>query len=397
MAEYVGNIGYMAVGKETTPGVAVTPTFYVPLYEESLETNANFQKLGPIAGHKFATNQTIAGFRSHGGEVTVLGEANIAAHLANMLLTKGATSGANPYTTTFSVSTTNPGTYTIDIFTGNNVQRFCGVQAGEISPDFNDNEIRLKASLVALKSFQGRKIASIATNTITLATDYDQSPSTGLVVGDLVRLSKEGSATVLDTTVSSINANGTDVTLAASAASFAAGDMITLRGSTPTYNNLEPFTWDKTVVGFGATASAALSNATFALQTRVEQGSSWTVTHSFEKDEGSARSGGRDPAVHIRTLADAELNIKKVFDTPEEIRRFNSLEKVACVVRHYAGSTNQYELRVTFNHLKVDKPVPNLKAGEVNYAEINYIVNQDATDGAAVSLVVTNALAGTVL
>jgi hypothetical protein len=44
----------------------------------------------------------------------------------------------------------------------------------------------------------------------------------------------------------------------------------------------------------------------------------------------------------------------------------------------YAGSTGQYELRVTLNNLKTDgKITPGIKADEVEYSELDYHINYD--------------------
>ncbi len=391
--ERLANLGYLLMGKESVPGVAVTPAIAVPMYEESMDTMANFVKLNPIVGHKFATNKTIQGLRTHGGDLTIMAEGNSCGHVNNALLTKGSTTGSNPYSTAFTAGLLT-GSYTYDISIGGNlVKRFWGVQLDNLEPAWNENEMQYKMSAAALGSFAGREIASVTTTTITLKTDYDPRPTKGLVQNDLVRIYKESDGSKLDTTISTINADGITLILGNSAASFAAGDMIYLRAVTPTYDNLAPFTWANTYVGFGANYAAALANATAALQTRVEQGSTWKLIHDFEKKEGAQRSGGFDPEKLVRTLVDGELTIKRVFDGPEDVRDFNSVVKTACVFRHLAGASNQYEFRVGFHNLTTDTPLPKLKSKEIAYSEIKYILNQDATDGAAIETLVVGALA----
>ena len=389
--ERYSNVGYLALITESAVGTPGTPNIFVPLYEESVQTSANLVKLSPAVGHVFATNSTIPGMRSHKGDVTIMCEGNSAAHIQNILYKKGSSTGSGPYTHPFTVDAAVTKSHTWDICLGNVVKRFWGVMASAFEPDYNDTEMQAKVSVSALGSFEGREIATISTTTITLKTDYSPVPNKGLVASDLVRITKESTGATLDTTISSVNADGITVVLGASAAAFAAGDMITLRPATPNYNNLAPFTWDKTLFGFGTTASAALTAAAYATQTRVEQGSGYKVIHNFEKEEGAQRSGDKDPAALVRTSADAELKIKRFFDTPEQLRQFNSGEKSACVIRHYAGSTNQYELRVTFNNLTTNDPSPALKSGEIIYDEIDYVVNQDSGDGQAIDVKVISA------
>lgn len=388
MAERIGNLGYFALVKEATKGVPLTPTDFIPMYKEALSTLANFVKDNPVAGHKFMTNAVIQGKRSHKGDVTVMAEPNTAARLFDMVLTKGSVTGSNPYTYPFTLSATNPNSYTVDISTGNVVKRFWGVEASKISPSWDKNEMRLQLSLSALGSFQGREIASVSTTTITLKTDYDPAPNKGLVSGDLVRIRKASDGTTLDTTVASVNVDGITVVLGASAAAFAAGDFIYLRPATVSFNNLTPFMAAKTNWRFGATASAAAS----ATPTPVELTSDWEISHKFQDDDGAQRTGSFDPAALVRLQGDLSLKVKKFFDTPEDIAAFNALTKEAVVISHYAGSTNQYELRLTVNHTKVDKPMANVESGNVNYSELELLPQQDASDAQAFDVKVINAL-----
>lgn len=389
MAERLGNLGYFGLIKEVTKGVALVPTDFVPLYKETISTNLNLVDDNPIFGNKYARYQVLQGQRSHKGDVTVMAEPNTAGRLFDMLLNKVSTAGANPYTHSFGLNTTNPNSYTVDISTGNIVARYWGVEASKIVPSFDKNEMRLQVSLSALGSFQGREIATVATTTLTLKTTYDPTPNKGLVVGDLVRIYKASTGAILDTTIATVNVDGITVTLGASAAAFAAGDQISLRPATPTFNVLTPFLWSNTQFCFGATAAAALS----AVQTRVEQGSAWTLTHKFESDDGAMRSGGFDPAALVRTQGDCDLKVKKFFDTPEDIQNFNGLTKNAIVIRHFSGATSQYELRVTINHLKTNgKVVPDIDSGNIAYSEIDYNPQYDTTDAQAFDVKVINAL-----
>lgn len=393
MAETIANIGYMAYAKETTKGTAVAPTNYVPLYKTTLNTLANFKEQMPIFGNRYGRFDVLKGNRSHKGEFTILGEANSAGRMFDTLMAKGTTTGAGPYTHPYTVSnTTDPKSLTVDISTGNVVARYMGVEASKISPDFDENEMRLTCAVSALSSFQGREIATISITTLTLKTDYDPNPNKGLIVGDLVRLYKESTGVTADFTIATVNADGITVTLNSTAAAFAAGDMIYLRPATPSFNLLDTFLWTKTIFGFGATAATALTNATTALQTRLEQGSTWSIMNNFESDDGAPRSGSADPAALVRTHYDATHEVKKYFDTPEEIRKFNSLEKRAVVIRHFAGSTNQYELRVTLNHIKTDSPMPEMDSLAINYANLTYYPIYDQTDTQAIAVIVINNL-----
>ena len=390
MAERLANFGYLGLVKEVTKGTALTPTDFVPLYKENMSTEWNLVDDNPIAGNKWARYQVLPGMRAHKGDFEVMAEPNTTARFVDMLLTKGTTTGAGPFTHPFTLSSaTNPNSYTVDVSSGNQVFRFYGVEASKLTPTWDKTEMHLNVTVSALGSFMGRTIATVTTTTLTLDTTYDPAPNKGLVTGDLVRIYKSATGATLDTTIATVAGDGITVTLGASAAAFAAGDTITLRPATPTYTNLVPFLWPKTQFCFGATASAALS----AVQTRLESGSNWEIVHKFEADSGAERSGAFDPAALVRTQGDATFKIKKFFDTPEDVQQFLSIAKNSCVIRHYSGATNQYELRVTLNDLRIKMGVdPKADTGKILYADIEYSPVYSQTDAQAVDVKMLNNL-----
>jgi hypothetical protein len=391
--ERIANIGYMGLQKETVPGQAQSPTDFIPLYDQSLNTNMNFTDQNPIYGNKYKTFGTLKGNRDHKGDFTVLAEPNTTAKLFDMLLTRTSTTGsAGLFTHIFQLTSGDSNSYTLDFSTGNIVMRIFGFKASKIAPNWNKSELQWKVSGSALGSFFGRTLASApsgtGTFTVTLDTDYDQNPTNGLVIGDLIRFYK-AAGTTIDATVLAVT-NGTTFTTSTDVSSMLAGDMVYLRPATAAFTLLPSLIWPKTEFHFGATAATALTNP----QLRIETGSTYEIDHTFESDSGSARSGGYDPASLVRSVGDSTLNVKKFFDTPDDIQNWNKLTKTAVVVRHYSGTTNQYEVRATFNHVKTDGVItPSLKSGAVSYSDIKYHNDYDLTDGQAYSLLVTNALA----
>ena len=55
MGERIGNIGYLGLVKQPNSTTVLTPTDYVPLYDETMNTSGNFQRQDPIYGGKFGT------------------------------------------------------------------------------------------------------------------------------------------------------------------------------------------------------------------------------------------------------------------------------------------------------------------------------------------------------
>lgn len=386
MPERLANAGYLALKKEATKGVAVIPNIFVPFYEDTMLTDPQHDEDTPIMGNKMERYQTIQGIRAHKGDFTVLNEPNTLGNLMDMLYTKISTSGAGPYTHIFAPSiTTNPNSYTVDIPKGQVVARFMGCEASGMEFDYDKNKMTNKVTASALGSFIVRQIASLSTNTITLETNYDPNPTYGLVATDLVRIVRPSTgATVIDTTVSSITA--TTVVLA-SGTGIQAGDLLFIRAQTPTYVTKFPFLWTRGEYRFGADAATALG----ATQTRMDEGTKFSLTHSFEEDGGSPRSGSFDPASLVRTTADAKIDAKLYFDVPDDFNRFLTNQKRACVIRHF--SETGYEFRTTLNNLRQLTGSLDLSTKEIVYQEMEFGATWDPTDAQGIAVTVINNIA----
>lgn len=287
-------------------------------------------------------------------------------------------------------STVDPNYYTLDISLVSQVVRFIGVQASKLNYAWDGQKMQYVLDVSGLQSFYGREIASVTGSTATLKTDYDSSPANGLVNSDLVALKKIDGSLTTNFTVSSIAGNV--ITLNASTAAFAAGDMLVLRAATPSLSLLTPFLWGNTQFFLAADAATALTNsATATNQTRLEPGTTIDLMHDFNDKNGEARSGGFDPASLIRDQYDLNIKLQKYFDTPDEIRYWNSLTKRALLMRAYSGSTNQYELRLTVNNM-TGNDVISTESGKPIYTEIDYSPNYDLTDGQGFGVLNTNTI-----
>ena len=389
MSAKLSNLGYMAFKKQTDKNVAVIPNVYVPLYKESLMTKVNLDADNPIAGNKMATFQHIQGQRDHMGDLQVLAEPTTAGYILDMLLKKGTTTGASdPYTHPFTLDPSDPNAYTVDIAKGGVVFRFIGVEAYELGHEFSDNKMLFNISVAARKSFIVREIASVSGTggiEITLKTNYDPSPTTGLVAGDIIRILKADGST-LDKVIATIDSS-IKVTLTVGTTGVNDGDQFYLRAATPSFSLVTPFLWSRTEFRFGSSAANAIS----ATHTPLQSGSEWKLQHNLEENEGSKLSGSFDPADLVRAQGDAEFNVKLRFDTPEDMNRFLTVQKRACVVRHFSG--DNHELRVTLNNLKFTESPVELNTGEIVYAEGVLKPEYDASDGQGFDVKLLNAVA----
>lgn len=385
MAERNAALGYMALGKQTNPTTMVTPSIFVPYFDQNLTTDLNIIKDQPIFGNKFRTYQILQGHRTHTGTITGYGEPNTIGYWLDMLFTRSSTTGSGPYTHVFGLSsTTDPNSYTLDISLVSQVVRYWGVQASSIDLAYSGDELQPKIKVSALGSFYGAEIASVATNTLVFTTTHDPAPTTGLVAGDLVKVTKVDGSVSTNFTISSIT-NGTTVVLSATAAAFAAGDMLVLRPATPSYTLLPLFLWENDQFCFGASAAAALS----ATQTRLESGSQISLNHDFHQDKGEQRSGGFDPASLVRMVGDADFKLKRYFDNPDDLKIWLATAKNALVNRQYASGTT-YELRTTLNNIRLAKNPIQTKFDEVIYQDEEYATQYDSSDAQGIGVTLIN-------
>lgn len=383
--------GYAAIKKESVVGTPVIPTVYTPYYKQKMATDFHLMEDTPVYGNRFKNLQHLRGSRSHNGSLTVMAEPDTAGYWLDMLLNKASTSGSDPYTHTFGLSnSTMPNSYTLDIALGGQVVRFWGVQASSLKVGWDDEKMQFDISTAALGSFYGREIDSVNSLILTLKTDYDASPTTGLVATDLVQIQK-ADGSVVNTTVTSITA--TTVTVG-SATGVAAGDMIVLRPATPSFSVKRPFIWGLTQFFFAADLATAVTNsATASNQTRLESGTEIELMWDFEDDEGSKRSGGFDPASLIRTIGDYKFKCKQFFDTAADIKTWNKLDKKALVMRSKSGSTNQYEFQVLLNNMTLQSPAPESESGSTIYSELEFGGNYDTSDGEGMKAKAINSIA----
>lgn len=395
--ELIGTLGYIGVGLETIPGTAVTPTDFIPYYDEGLDTNLNLDTDSPAVGLFVETYQVLQGQRDHSGPLELLAEPNTSVKLLNMLLTVGAPTGSNPYTYVATPSgTTRPATYTIDVsIGGQQVKRFVGCGLEKLGHKFDKNVQHWTGNVSALGSFTIRTLASTPTGTnpytvVLDATGYDPNPTNGLVVGDIMTMAKADGTAVTNFTIASIT-NGTTFTTTTNVTTFAAADQVFIRPATVSLSALvaQPFSAARTNYCFGATASAALS----ATPTRVEPGSAWEITSPFNNAKGEMRLGGFDPASLVRLPPTFSVKVKKFFASESDLAAWLNITKQALVVRHYTGAANIYEFRVTFNNMKIKAgSIVKTKSKGVLYAEMEYIPQWDTSDTQQVAVTVINAL-----
>lgn len=390
-----GSSGYLALGREATPGGAVKPTHFIPMEDESLTTelNANTELLS--FGSKAARLMTTPGMRSHGGDITILAEPNSTALLFDALLPRTSVTSNGDGTHTWLFNSTSfdaPSSYTVEVGRGIAASRFAGLEFSEISPTWKDNRQMWKAKAAALKSFESAEITAIAGSSITLSTNRDtnMTPTDLLLAGDVLGIYHEEDGTTENVTVQSKTATTITLTAAPSAA-VKAGDKVFLRPQTVVLEDMFPFLWSRTEFLFADTAALAMTTD----HTPVEDGSEYAIQHPFEDDKGAQSSGSFDPTVLVRTKSiDATIKAKNYYENDSEAAKYESIPKRALVVRSFSEQGS--ELRITFNNLACTKggDKPSVKVDEALFYEREYVPNYDRADGQMLDVKVICKLSG---
>ena len=383
--------GYLAIGKETTKGTAVTPTVYVPIYDSDLWTAMNYDMADPIVGNQGELFQINQGFRNHAGKVTFFGDPNMWGYFFNMIGVLGTETGTDPGTHPFTFPNGgSPKSYTVDVLTGVHGFRFRGVEAAELTGSFDENQLKGEASLVGLGSFITRNIASTTgtgPTAVTLTTNYDPSPTTGLVAGDILQFYDVSLGTYVNGTVASITDADT-VSITQDWSSAAAGDIVTIRAASPSYSLKTTLQEARSEFRFGATAAAALT----ATHTGVQKGAGkWIMRNQAIEQH---RTGSYDPASIARGRHGADIETKIIFDDPVNMDRYLSNPKRALVIRHYATgtATDTYELRLTFNNIRQTEDPVKVAKDDFVYEESKWRALYDITDTQTMDVTVINGI-----
>ena len=368
--EKLANLGYLALKKETTKGVAVVPNVFVPLYEESIKQDIHLDEDKPIVGERAARFKVYRGQETITGSIKVLAEPKTIGHFLNMLLYKSGVSGTptTGYTHTFGLGNASE-SYTLEFLKGNIPVRLFGVEARSIAPAFEDNKMVLTVEISARNQFSVVKIASASGTAITLDDSERPMPNEGLTTSDKLRLYDISAGTYEDVEITSINSNGKDLVVSTISGTYVAGDLAYLVPLTPTYSIDEPFNWALTNFRFGANATAALS----ATPIRMEPDSNWTVMFNMESESGAMRSGGYQPANFVRTIGDLDISLKRFFDDEQDLNRFLQRTGRSLVIEHSSpsnagtnGTKAVLRLIVDEYYLK-EYDIP-LKSDEIIYA-----------------------------
>lgn len=381
---------YLAIGVESTAGVAVIPDVFVPLVSESVKTIVGHTADRRMKGINWKGSELLRGNRMHEGEIVILGDPDNLGHILNMVMTKGSTSGdaTDGYTHPFTVG--GGDTYTFEISKGAYAQRYFGVYVEECRIAFVDGQMQVTLSIKAMGQVSVMELGvalSGAETLMTLDDNYDIQPNRGLVVDDVLVVGSD------ELTLTSVAANGYDVEFGSTSLSYPIGEKVYLKPLTASIPSLQdPFYFGNTLVGIGATESAA----TTAAGSRSTATPIYDLEISIKNNLFAVNGTSRFDPVQIKTKTpEAMLTLRQLLESENQRTNFLHRTKQAITIICLGKNINpdfstQETLTLKFNNVRLVESDNQLEVGEYIADVQNYEVLYDSGDAAAMSASLIN-------
>lgn len=392
---YLSDNAYLAIKPQSTPDTAVVPTIFIPLVSENIKTVVNHTPDQRMKGINWKANDMLRGFRSHEGEIVVLGDPDTLGHFLNMTFTKGSTTGtADGYTHPFTVG--DPDSYTIEISKGDHVVRYFGVMVDELKLEFEDGQLQITATISAKGQFSTALLGVATSGTVTsmiLDDEYDIAPNRGLASGD--KLDVGGTEVVLS---GAPNSDGITLAITSVALTKSAGVQVKLKPQTVSFSTLQdPFYFGNIIAGFGADESTATTNATQASSTPIFD-LAITFKNNLFKQNGSNRL---DPVTIKPRTREAQIELKQLFETADQRNAWLNRAKQAITLKFMgkfikSDFTTQESFTLKFHNVKLLENGNPLSVGEFITHEQSFEALYDNSDAKALTMSLVNRSAGTV-
>jgi hypothetical protein len=393
---YIADNSYLAIKPETTPGVAVIPTVFVPLVSESIKTVVNHSADRRMKGMDWKSDDLLRGNRTHEGDIVVLGDPDSLGHFLNMVMAKGITTGdaANGYTHPFTVGA--PKTYTIEIKKGLYAQRYCGVLINDLKLAFADGQLEITASIMAQAqvsiSSVGVALTGAGMTSLTLDDEYDISPNRGLVIGDVINVGG------VDLTLTSVSTNGHDVGFTSTSVTASIGAPVYLKPQTVSLPSLQdPLYFGNSLVGIADTSA----NADTAAATRATATPIYDFVMSIKNNLYAANGSTRmDPVQILTRTKEAQIEVKQLFENVEQRQSWMDRVKQAITVIMLgkfikADFSTQEKLTLKLNKVKLIDNDNAVNVGDHIVDDQKFEVLYDSGDAAAMTVSLVNRTAGT--
>jgi len=308
----------MSIVPETTAGVAITPTTYLRILSESIETNFASVAVQEIAGSRERNIRTVAGKVEVGGDVVFFAEPKVIGHFLRGLFGAPTTQtlvASTSFRHVFEVTDT-PRTYTIDLKPADApwVHRYYGVQITGIKVEQDDNRIKCTVTLAPRKAFTVARVTTAIGSGTALAVDQNSGLTTADTI--LVLDKADGYTTKATLTLSAIGADGISLTTSSIGASLAVGDLVVIKKNTATYNQDSVLTWlggSAVFTGADIDNTAEQNTENFELEYMNEVDARWFAgLEESARYPGDVITKGFSSKGKIDKFYDSESNLDKL-------------------------------------------------------------------------------------
>jgi len=395
---FLSDLAYLAVKPQASPDTPVIPTIHFPLVSESIEVEPNIEADRRMMGLDWKSNDVLKGARQISGDLVVLGDVNVMAHIFNMMHLKGSTTGNGTDGYTHPFGNGEGDQYTIEVPRGSYAVRYWGVRGDSLVLNFVDYKLQATLTIKALGVFESATIAVALTGagmtSAKLKQDGILEPNKGLIVGDVIII---GSTEV---TLTSVNADGITVGFASTSITASVGDAVYLKKQTPSFGTqLKPLFLNDVLVGIGADSSAADTSA--ASKTTAIPCSDIEIEFKNNLLE-AMQSGITGAGQLLNQVRECQVRVNRLFETPDQQRKWLEMLKQAMTIvmrGQFIKSdfTTWQLLTLKFNRIKLTDNKNELKTGEYVFDEQEFEALYDTSDGVAFTATIVNTIAGTVL
>jgi len=388
--------GYLAVKPQASANTPVIPTIFLPYITDNVITNQNFERDMRLFGIDWSGLDILRGSKEHAGDIEFYVDPFTVGHFLNMAMKKGATTndGGSPLVYTHPFTAEDSDRYTIEFSVGGYyTRRYFDVRVNTLDISIDNGKIKGTANVRAGGEWSVRNLKTALSGAVTSLT-FDQSysnyPAKGLVAGDTLII---GSTEVEITGVAS---DLQSVTFGSKSITASAGDAIYLKCQTPSYEDKRPILmFENVLIGAGVDAATALTNATCANQTQVNE-ISLSVNNNLSADPLSGDDCG--PRNIQATVKDGSLTIRRLFSDISQVQKWINASKQAFVIKMLGtlgNSATREEVRITINNAKLITNNNPVNQGEFVYDEQEFALLYDEDDAQAIKVELFNLEDGT--
>ncbi|KUK99010.1 MAG: hypothetical protein XE08_0283 [Parcubacteria bacterium 32_520] len=391
MTNIIADKGYLAVKPQLTANTPVIPSIFLPYITDSVITNQNFVRDMRLFGIDWSGLDILRGAKEHSGSIEFYLDPFTTAHFLNMGMKKGTTTndGGTPPVYTHPFTAEDSKLYTIEFSVGGYyTRRYFDVRLNTLDISIDNGKIKGTANIQAGGEWSVRNLKTALSGAVTSLTfdqKYSNYPAKGLVAGDILKIGS------VEVTILTVSADFQSVTFASTSITASAGTPVYLKCQIPSYAGKRPvFMFENMIIGSGANATEANTNATCTKQTQVND-----ITFSFNNNLLTEPLSGDDcgPRNIQATVKEASLTIRRLFSDISQVQKWINAEKQAFVIKilgTYGNNTTREELKIIINNAKLITNNNPINQGGFVYDEQEFAVLYDEDDAQAIKVELSN-------